>query len=129
MKWKRARARTRAKVRCDGSPLQPRLCKRAFTLITRHRRGQAEGFRIRGKQAEGHVISELSHELIDFSFVKDRIDVQQTNIDELAEDISAHGQQSPILVRPHPDMEGRYQIVYGHRRYLATKSSEFQFKR
>lgn len=74
-----------------------------------------------GKQAEGLVISELSHELIDFSFVKDRIDVQQTNIDELAEDIRAHGQQSPILVRPHPDMAGRYQIVYGHRRYLATK--------
>ncbi|MDR6434632.1 plasmid partitioning protein RepB [Brucella pseudogrignonensis] len=73
------------------------------------------------KQAEGQVISALSHDLIDFSFVKDRIDVQQTNIDELAEDISAHGQQSPILVRPHPDAPGRYQIVYGHRRYLATQ--------
>ena len=73
------------------------------------------------KQAEGQVISELCHDLIDFSFVKDRIDVQQANIDELAADIRAHGQQSPIMVRPHPQVDGRYQIVYGHRRYLATK--------
>ncbi len=30
-----------------------------------------------------------------------------------------HGQQVPILVRPHPEREGRYQIAYGRRRLRA----------
>ena len=31
------------------------------------------------------------------------------------------GQQVPILVRPHPEIEGRYQIAYGHRRARAAR--------
>ncbi len=34
----------------------------------------------------------------------------------LVESIRESGQQVPILVRPHPDAAGRYQIAYGHRR-------------
>ena len=73
------------------------------------------------KVDDGLIVVELDHDKLDFSFVRDRIDVAQTNISDLAEDIRANGQQSPILVRPHPDDSTRYQIVYGHRRYLATK--------
>lgn len=74
------------------------------------------------KIAAGLVIYELDHSLIDFSFIKDRIDLEQTAIDELQSKIAEAGQNSPILVRPHPVDTGRYQIVFGHRRYLATKA-------
>ncbi len=32
-----------------------------------------------------------------------------------------YGQQVPVLVRPHPETAGRYQIVYGRRRVLALR--------
>ncbi|MDR6820323.1 ParB family chromosome partitioning protein [Neorhizobium sp. 2083] len=37
------------------------------------------------------------------------------------EQIREHGQQVPILVRPHPQTKGRYQVAYGHRRLAAVK--------
>jgi ParB family chromosome partitioning protein len=39
----------------------------------------------------------------------------------LREAIRAHGQSSPILVRPHPEHDGRYMIVFGHRRARVAK--------
>ena len=32
-----------------------------------------------------------------------------------------HGQQVPVLVRPHPELPDTYQIVYGRRRVLALR--------
>jgi ParB family chromosome partitioning protein len=40
---------------------------------------------------------------------------------ELVEAIRLRGQDSPILVRPHPEKEGRYQIAFGHRRARAAR--------
>jgi len=42
---------------------------------------------------------------------------------ELAADIKAHGVLQPLLVRPHPDTRGRYQIVAGERRWRAAQSA------
>jgi len=38
------------------------------------------------------------------------------------------GQQVPILVRPHPTDEGRYQVAYGHRRLRAVAELGRQVK-
>ena len=38
-----------------------------------------------------------------------------------ARSIAEYGQQVPVLVRPHPKIEGRFQIVYGRRRVLALR--------
>ncbi len=38
----------------------------------------------------------------------------------LVEAIREQGQQVPILVRPHPDRPGRYQVAFGHRRLRAV---------
>ena len=40
-------------------------------------------------------------------------------LEELKHSIEAEGQKIPVLVRPHPDAPGRYQLAYGHRRLLA----------
>ncbi len=52
----------------------------------------------------------------------------EDRIEDLAEDDAAlrrsmaeHGQQVPVLVRPHPREEGAWQIVYGRRRVLAAR--------
>ncbi len=41
---------------------------------------------------------------------------------ELQQSIAEQGQQVPILVRPHPETPGRYQVAYGHRRLQAAIS-------
>lgn len=71
--------------------------------------------------AEGQTIVELDTDLIDGSFVTDRLEIDPVELGQLVEQIREHGQQVPILVRPHPEAKGRYQVAYGHRRLAATK--------
>lgn len=71
--------------------------------------------------AEGHAVVDLDPALIDASFVADRLGIEAETQSALAEQIREHGQQVPILVRPHPDTEGRYQVAYGHRRLAAVR--------
>jgi ParB family chromosome partitioning protein len=64
----------------------------------------------------GADVVELDASTIDSSFVSDRLDESAENYAVLAASIREHGQQVPILVRPHPENSGRYQVAYGHRR-------------
>lgn len=43
---------------------------------------------------------------------------------ELAESIREHGQLEPLLIRPHPDIQGEYEVVVGHRRRRACEINE-----
>ena len=43
-----------------------------------------------------------------------------SSIDELAESIRSRGVIQPLLVRPHPDEDGRFEIVVGERRFVAA---------
>ncbi|MGO7163258.1 plasmid partitioning protein RepB [Rhizobium johnstonii] len=67
------------------------------------------------------TIVELDPGLIDASFVSDRLAIDAAELAQLVEQIREHGQQVPILVRPHPETRGRYQVAYGHRRLAATR--------
>lgn len=70
---------------------------------------------------EGEQVVDLDPEMIDGSFVADRLSEDQEHHRELLEAIRENGQNSPILVRPHPEREGRYMIVFGHRRVRVAK--------
>lgn len=76
---------------------------------------------IEQKLAEGEIIIDLDPALIEDSFVSDRLMQVDEQFQELVEAIRQRGQDSPILVRPHPDKEGRFQIAFGHRRARAAK--------
>jgi ParB family chromosome partitioning protein len=65
---------------------------------------------------EGEHVVELDPNAIDGSFVSDRMDDDKEQYQELLEAIQERGQDTPILVRPHPRIDGRYMIVFGHRR-------------
>ena len=80
------------------------------------------------------AVIELDTAILDPSFVRDRLDeaepddfeapaqIDPTGLAALARSIAEGGQAVPILVRPHPSIDGRYQIAYGHRRWLACKT-------
>ncbi|MEO5756380.1 MAG: plasmid partitioning protein RepB [Mesorhizobium sp.] len=65
--------------------------------------------------------AELDPTLIDPSPFPDRLaDDNDFDFEALKKLISEEGQKVPIQVRRHPTSEGRYQVVYGHRRWRAA---------
>ncbi|WP_373236316.1 plasmid partitioning protein RepB [Cohaesibacter celericrescens] len=74
------------------------------------------------KLRAGHAVVELDPALIDGSFVSDRLGTSVEEDQTLQAQIREHGQQVPILVRPNPEILGRYQVAYGHRRLAAVKA-------
>src|SRR5215472_15309155 len=58
---------------------------------------------IEKKLAAGQTVVELDTELIDPSFVSDRMPLSDAALSDLVEAIRESTQLSPILVRPHPD--------------------------
>lgn len=65
---------------------------------------------------DGEVIVQLDPNLLDPSPFRDRIGENEEAFQALLSAIREVGQSSPILVSPNPEAEGRYVIVYGHRR-------------
>ncbi len=76
---------------------------------------------LRQKLAAGETIVEIDTTDIESSFVTDRMDVSEEETSVLAQQIKDQGQIVPILVRPHPQKEGRFQVAYGHRRVRAAE--------
>jgi ParB family chromosome partitioning protein len=70
---------------------------------------------------EGETMVDIEPELIDASFVRDRLEEDPQEFADLLASISQRGQDTPILVRPHPEKSGRYMVVFGHRRLEAAR--------
>lgn len=88
-----------------------------------------EGRRLREALAAGEQVVELDPALIERSPFADRLSEAASNdpdFEELKRSIEEHGQQVPVLVRPHPEAakaaRGIYQIAYGHRRVHAARA-------
>lgn len=73
------------------------------------------------KFLEGEAVVDLDPDTVEVSFVKDRLSDDDEAFRALVEAIRARGQDTPILVRPHGKIDGRYQIVFGHRRLRAAR--------
>ncbi|MBB5553671.1 plasmid partitioning protein RepB [Rhizobium lentis] len=79
--------------------------------------------------ANGAVPVDLDPALIDPSPFADRFaDHDIAAVEALKTSIKDHGQEIPVLVRPHPSAPGRYQIAYGHRRVRATTELGFRVR-
>lgn len=70
---------------------------------------------------QSRALAEIDPFLIDAAGAQDRLETDPAEDDALRQSIADYGQQVPVLVRPHPEVEGRYQIVYGRRRVLALR--------
>jgi ParB family chromosome partitioning protein len=88
-------------------------------------RKAAESEAMRAALEAGERAVELDPAVIEPSFVVDRLDrggeAKEPDFRAFVEDLRAHGQLTPILVRPHPDKAGTYQIAFGHRRWRAAR--------
>ena len=87
-----------------------------------------EARRLRDALASGEQVVDIDAALIERSPFLDRLSegaANDENFEALKQSIAEHGQQVPILVRPHPDSakasRGVYQIAYGHRRVQAAR--------
>ena len=67
------------------------------------------------------AVQEVDPGLIDEGGVTDRLGPDDAAQAQLAASIKAYGQQVPVLLRPHPEAQGRFQIVYGRRRLRALR--------
>lgn len=76
------------------------------------------------KLLEGETIVELDPATIDDSFARDRFDLDDDDYKEefqrVLEAVRERGQDSPVLVRPHPKQADRYMLVFGHLRRRAA---------
>lgn len=66
-------------------------------------------------------VQDIDPGLIEDTGLKDRLGIPDEDVADLRASIQAHGQQVPILLRPHPALSGRYQVVYGRRRLAALR--------
>lgn len=80
------------------------------------------------KLLEGQTIVDLDPNLIDPSFLKDRIEEDADEYETLLNAIKNDGQSSPILVRPHPKVYGRYMVVFGSRRRKVAETLGIQVR-
>ncbi|MFQ0815720.1 plasmid partitioning protein RepB [Brucella anthropi] len=81
------------------------------------------------QKLDGEAIVELDPDSLDASFVADRLpETDDEDYQDLLEAIRERGQDSPILVRPHPDASGRYMIVFGHRRARVARELGIRVK-
>lgn len=48
------------------------------------------------------------------------LEITKDALQELAGSVAQYGVLQPVLVRPHPQVEGRYVLIFGERRYRAS---------
>ncbi|WP_186392791.1 MULTISPECIES: plasmid partitioning protein RepB [unclassified Pannonibacter] len=79
---------------------------------------------LRRKLEHADVVVELDPSLLDPSPFRDRFESDAEAAEELQDlkaSLKTEGQKIAVLVRPHPNEPGRYQLAYGHRRTAALK--------
>lgn len=84
--------------------------------------GSVGGLRDSLREITANSIRDIDPAQIDMDGLRDRLVLDDSSIDDLAQSIQKHGQQVPIMVRPasQPD---RYRIVYGRRRLAAIRKT------
>ncbi|TNF19769.1 MAG: plasmid partitioning protein RepB [Rhodobacteraceae bacterium] len=82
--------------------------------------GSVGGLRDSLREITANSIRDIEPDRIDIDGLRDRLVLEDSSIDDLAESIRKHGQQVPIMVRPS-DQPDRYRVVYGRRRLAALR--------
>lgn len=114
----------------ENTPKRPQVSSGALQSMNDAITGLSnEADELRKALSDGQSIVELDANLIDASFIKDRLDdYTGADFDALLTSIQENGQAVPVLVRPNPEHTGRYQLAYGHRRVAALKQLGLKVK-
>jgi ParB family chromosome partitioning protein len=73
-----------------------------------------------GTESASEDIRRLPIDLLDPNPFQPRMNFDEEMLQDLAESIRTQGVLQPILVRPHPEVAARYQIIAGERRWRAA---------
>lgn len=68
-----------------------------------------------------NAVQDVDASLIEEAGLDDRLGHDHAAHDQLKQSLETYGQQVPVLLRPHAERPGRYEIVYGRRRLRALK--------
>lgn len=79
-------------------------------------------------ELKSRSVVELDPFTIKAGGLKDRLDFDEKSHQVLMASLKEYGQQVPVLVRPDPEEDGAYQIVYGRRRVLAMRDLKMPVK-
>lgn len=114
----------------ENSPRRPQVTSGALQSMNDAISGLShEANALREALSNGSAIVELDTDVIEASFVSDRLqDYDSDDFNGLLESIRENGQAVPVLVRAHPDKPGHYQLAYGHRRVAALKQLGLKVK-
>ncbi|OYV35128.1 MAG: chromosome partitioning protein ParB [Rhodospirillales bacterium 20-64-7] len=66
-------------------------------------------------------VQAVAVDLLEPSPFQPRRDMDESALGELADSIASRGILQPLLVRPHPAVDGRFQIIAGERRWRAAQ--------
>ncbi|MCO6188550.1 plasmid partitioning protein RepB [Rhizobium sp. L1K21] len=78
--------------------------------------------RLKSLLESGAVGREIDTSLIDPSPFPDRLpDDDEEEFESFKRSIAEEGQKIPVQLRPHPEIKGRYQVIFGHRRVRAAE--------
>jgi ParB family chromosome partitioning protein len=114
-------AETAPAARSTGLPFAGRGAVGAVTRSIDDLASKANAAKeLEARLTSGQVIVELDPAKIEASFVADRMAHEDEDYQALRDSIAQSGQDSPILVRPHPGDPGRFQVAFGHRRLRAA---------
>ena len=69
---------------------------------------------------QGAAVRQVPLDLLEPNPFQPRSSIDPAALEELAQSIRLRGILQPLLVRPHPTTDGRYQIVAGERRWRAA---------
>jgi ParB family chromosome partitioning protein len=94
----------------------------AREIPKQHTRGPVAALENDIRSSAARTVQEISPDLIVDSSHQDRLLIDDDEVKGLRESIATHGQQVPILVRPHSKLSGQFEIVYGRRRLMAIRA-------
>ena len=72
-------------------------------------------------ELKSRAVIELDLQLIEAGGLQDQLESDPADDDALRRSLAEYSHQVPVLVCPHPDHDGRFQIVFGRRRLLAMR--------
>ncbi len=79
-------------------------------------------------ELKSRALEEVPADLIDPAGLTDRLGEDPAGFEALKASIRDYGQQVPVLLRHDPNVEGRYQVVYGRRRVAALRALNMPVK-
>ncbi len=79
-------------------------------------------------ELKSRSLIEVPSDMIDPAGLTDRLGEDPAAFESLVNSMRDYGQQVPVLLRHDPNVEGRYQVVYGRRRVAALRALRLPVK-